>query len=114
MERIQIDHLQMYGPKSPLCIKSSHNYRLVLSVMDCFSKYCWLIPLCTKSEIEVARALCLIFREYGCPKIIHSDNGKEFVANVVASVCSNLGIAKIHGRPYHPQSQGHVESLIKR
>ena len=82
--------------------------------MDCFSKYCWLIPLCTKSEIEVARALCLIFREYGCPKIIHSDNGKEFVANVVASVCSNLGIAKIHGRPYHPQSQGHVESLIKR
>ena len=67
-----------------------------------------------KTVIEVARALCSIFREYGCPKIIHSDNGKEFVANVVTSMCSNLGIAKIHGRPYHPQSQGQVESLNKK
>ena len=67
-----------------------------------------------KTAMEVARALCSIFREYGCPKIIHSDNGKEFVANVVTSMCSNLGIAKIHGRPYHPQSQGQVESLNKK
>ena len=60
MERIQIDLLQMYGPKSPLCIKSSHTYHLVMSVMDFFSKYCWLIPLCTKTAIEVARA-CTIW-----------------------------------------------------
>ena len=114
MERIQIDLLQMYGPKSPLCTKSSHNYRLVMSVMDCFSKYCWLIPLCTKTAIEVARALCTIFREFGCPKIIQSDNGKEFIANVVTTVCSSLGITIIHGRPYHPQSQGQVERLNQK
>ena len=114
MERIQIDLLQMYGSKSPLCTKSSHNYRLIMSVMDCFSKYCWLIPLCTKTATEVARALCSIFREFGCPNIVQSDNGTEFIANIVTTVCSSLGITTIHGRPYHPQSQGQVERLNQK
>lgn len=114
MDRIQIDLIEMYGPKSPLCLQCNHNYRLVLSVMDCFSKYCWLVPLCSKTAVEVAKALCSIFIQFGCPNIIQSDNGKEFVANVIHTLCTNLGIKKIQGSPYHPQSQGQVESLNKK
>ena len=114
MERVQMDLLQIYGPKSPFSSESGHNYRLILSVMDCFSKYCWLVPLQTKQTVEVANGLCAIFKQFGCPHILHSDNGGEFVSNVTQILCSQLNIKVIHGRPYHPQSQGQVENLNKR
>ena len=82
--------------------------------MDCFSKYCWLVPLQTKQTVEVANGLCAIFKQFGCPHILHSDNGGEFVSNVTQILCSQLNIKVIHGRPYHPQSQGQVENLNKR
>ena len=109
-----MDLLQMYGPTSPLQYESGHKFRLILTVMDCFSKYCWLIPLKTKQAIEVANGLCSIFKQFGCPHILHSDNGGEFVSHVTEILCSKLNIKVVHGRPYHPQSQGQVENLNKR
>jgi hypothetical protein len=57
MECVQIDLKEMYGPKSPLLSQSSHKYRFILSVMDCFSKYGWLIPLTNKSADTVVHVL---------------------------------------------------------
>ena len=54
-----------------------------------------------------------IFVEYGCPDQLHSDNGKEFTAEVVQHLCHAMNIKVIHGSPYHPQTQGQVESLNK-
>ena len=56
MERVQIDLTEMYGPKSPLLSQSSHKYRIILSVMDCISKCCWLTPLTNKSADTVVHA----------------------------------------------------------
>ena len=114
MERIQVDLLELYGPKSPFIAQANHNYRYVLSILDCFSKYCWLMPLTSKRAAEVASVLCALFREFGCPQILHSDNGKEFVARLISEICTDLGIKKLEGRPYHPQSQGQVENLNKK
>ena len=114
MERIQIDLIEMYGSRSPLHRSSNHNNRYILSVIDCFSKYCWLMPLPTKEAEPIVDRLSTIFREFGCPHILQSDNGKEFVATITGELCSQLKIKKIHGRPYHPQSQGQIESLNKR
>ena len=61
MERVQIDLTEMYGPKSPLLSQSRHKNRFVLSVMDCFSKYCWLTPLTNKSADTVVHVLHDIF-----------------------------------------------------
>ena len=90
MERVQMDLLQMYGPKSPLKYESGHKFRLILTVMDCFSKYCWLIPLKTKQAIEVANGLCSIFKQFGCPRILHLDNGGEFVSHVTETIPSTV------------------------
>ena len=114
MERVQIDLLHMYGTESPFNETANHNYRVILSVMDCFSKYCWVVPLTSKAIVEVAFALCHIFREFGCPNILHSDNGGEFVSNLVNQICSVVGIHKLQGRAYHPQSQGQVERLNRK
>ena len=55
-----------------------------------------------------------IFVEYGCPDQLHSDNGKEFTAEVVQHLCHAMNIKVIHGSPYHPQTQGQVQSPNKR
>ena len=114
MERVQIDLLQMYGPKSALQYESSHKFRFIFTVMDWFSKYCWLISLKSKQAIEVANGLGSIFKQFGCPHILHSDNGGEFVSHVTEILCSKSNIKVVHGRPYHPQSQDQVENLNKR
>ena len=78
------------------------------------NNYCWLYPLIDKKTISVANMLQHIFVEYGCPDQLHSDNGKEFTAGVVQHLCCAMNIKVIHGSPYHPQTQGQVQSPNKR
>ena len=47
-------------------------------------------------------------------KKMQSDNGGEFVSHVLEELCLSLKIRIIHGRLYHPQSQGQVERLNKK
>ena len=114
MERVQIDLIEMYGPTNPVKEQAKHDYRFILTVVDTFSKYCWLYPLIDKKAINVANMLQHIFVEYGCPDQLHSDNGKEFTAEVVQHLCHAMNIKVIHGSPYHPQTQGQVEILNKK
>ena len=114
MERVEVDLLEMYGTNSTFLTSSEHNFRIILSAIDTFSRYCWLIPLADKTADSVARCLHHIFQEYGCPQTLHSDNGGEFTAEVIKLICQRMNIKRIHGAPYHPQSQGQVESLNKR
>ena len=51
--------------------------KYLLTVIDVFSKYAWVIPLKTKSGIEVTEAFQSIF-EKDFPSNIQTDNGKEF------------------------------------
>jgi hypothetical protein len=54
--------------------------------------------------------LILIFGIQGAPMILQSDNGREFVAEVIVKVMSLWpDVVIVHGRPRHPQSQGSVE-----
>ncbi|KAG0437190.1 Transposon Tf2-6 polyprotein, partial [Dictyocoela muelleri] len=41
--------------------------------------------------------------------ILHTDNGGEFENERVKNICRQFGVTMIHGRPYHPQSQGQIE-----
>jgi IS30 family transposase len=64
----------------------------------------------TKSAVEVAKNLLPIFATFGAPKILQSDNGREFVNKVVTEVVARWPACKIvHGKPRHSQSQGSVE-----
>ena len=65
-----------------------------------------------KSAVEVAMGLVTrVFPYLGLPKILHSDNGREFV-NAIVMECLSLWsgeVVIINGRPRHSQSQGLVE-----
>lgn len=61
--------------------------------------------------------LYVLFQKEGCPDILQSDNGSEFIAGIITKVCNDFGVRIVHGRPHHPQSQGQIENqnkVIKR
>jgi len=80
--------------------------------MDHFSKYHVLFPLKQKTADEVTSLLeeCVL-AYFGPPKIFHSDNGREFVNQVIKALFSQWegDTTFISGRPRHSQSQGLIE-----
>lgn len=51
-----------------------------------------------------------IFLTFGAPVILQSDNGREFVNQIITELASLWPELKIvHGKPRHSQNQGSVE-----
>ena len=89
------------------------DYHYIGHVMDHFSKFHVLFPLRSKSAVEVASQIEeRVFAYFGVPRIFHSDNGREFVNQVLKELLVRWGGGKtvfVCGRPRHSQSQGCVE-----
>ena len=80
-----------------------HNY--IMSVQDGYSRYISLYPLVTKEARGVVDTLVNEWiKQFGCPGRIHSDNGTEFVNQLMAGMNSRLDILHTRGPPYNPQS----------
>ena len=65
-----------------------------------------------KSAAKVSMGLLTrVFPYIGLPKILQSDNGREFVNDVVKEIVLAWpgDVTIINGRPHHSQSQGLVE-----
>ncbi|CAF2061660.1 unnamed protein product [Rotaria magnacalcarata] len=91
-------------------ISSDINYCWILNCIDHFSKFSWAFPLKNKSVGEFVAELRELFFIFGPPRILHSDNGREFVSSVIMELKSFFrDLLFIRGRPRHPQSQGCVE-----
>ncbi|CAM4953460.1 unnamed protein product [Rotaria socialis] len=87
-----------------------NGFKWIFHAKDHFSKYSWLDPLPSKEAINVAETLKSIFYQFGPPRILQSDNGREFVAKVILDLTKSWpGLLIINERPRHPQSQGLVE-----
>ncbi|CAF2943784.1 unnamed protein product [Rotaria sp. Silwood2] len=98
MTRMQIDFVDMRSVE--------HNgFKWIFHAKDHFSKYSWLYPLTSKKAVNVAEALKSIFYQFGPPKILQSDNGREFVAKVILDLTKLWpGLLIVNGRPRHPES----------
>ncbi|UYV69258.1 K02A2.6-like [Cordylochernes scorpioides] len=46
---------------------------------------------------------------FGVPRILHSDQVRNFESNIFQELCRRLGIQKTRATPFHPQSDGMVE-----
>ena len=76
MQRVQVDCVKIKWKAARGRVQPAPG--IILVVQDHFTKYCWLrvIPECT-ADCVVSELIC-IFRDFGCPSIIHTDNGREF------------------------------------
>ena len=90
---------------------SDNRYNYVLTCVDHFSKYKWTELLSNKNAEIMVTKLEYVFNYFGNPKKFQTDNGKEFVNEAVSTLCKSRNIEFLHGRPYHPQSQGVVEKV---
>ncbi|CAF4522606.1 unnamed protein product [Didymodactylos carnosus] len=108
MNRLQIDLIDMRT--RPDVVSNDIVYQWILNCVDHFSKFSWAYPLQNKSASEVAKRLRELFYVFGPPRLLHSDNGREFVADVIQDLKVLFpGMYFVRGRPRHPQSQGCVE-----
>ena len=93
--------------------KPDGDYSYIAHYMDHWSKFHVIWPLKRKTADEVASGLNQrVFPYLGLPRIIHSDNGREFVNRVIREVVKDWGgedVMFVNGRPRHSQSQGLVE-----
>jgi len=87
-----------------------------LTVLDDHSRYALGIEACGNEQDMTARErLVAVFHRYGLPDAMLMDNGSPWgdCAGVRFTAFSvwlmRLGVRVMHGRPYHPQTQGKDE-----
>jgi transposase InsO family protein len=87
-----------------------------LTVIDDHSRYCLVLHACSDERgATVREQLITAFRCYGLPDQLLGDNGGPWgrMASRGRTQLSlwlmQLGVEVIHGRPYHPQTQGKDE-----
>lgn len=102
-------HVDLFGPLST----SAQGYNYVLVIVDVCTRFCLLRPLPDKTADTTARALYHAFCDFGFPKILVSDNGREFVNSVVEQLKTQSGFDHRVITPYYPQANGLAESHVK-
>ena len=82
---------------------------LVVGVVS-FTMWVEAEPLATISEKSIRNCVwCNIICRYGIPRVLVSNNGKQFDNNAFRDFCSELGIRNHYSSPAHPQANGQVE-----
>jgi transposase InsO family protein len=87
-----------------------------LTVLDDHSRYNLCLTACANERAEtVKEALTAVFCRHGLPRRMLMDNGPPWGSERahphthLTAWLIRLGITVVHGRPYHPQTQGKEE-----
>ena len=86
------------------------NFLLFVCFVDAATGFVIVHPCLDKSYIGVVDALrTKVFPNFGCPKLIVTDKGRENVNNEISRFLRNYHIEHITSCTGHPQSNGMVE-----
>ena len=80
--------------------------------IDYFTKWVEAEPLATITKKSIHTfVLRTIICRYGIPRVLVSDNGKQFDNSAFKDFCSELGIKNHYLSPAHSQANGQVEVM---
>ena len=116
-ERSQPNQLWQVDHKGP--VEVQRRKLVPFSVIDDHSRYALAFePLVDRTMHRCWQVLWTIFGEVGLPESILCDNAfgtmgpdRPVGLSWFDAQCIRLGINPLHGRPYHPQTQGKVEAF---
>ena len=101
--RIAID---IVGPL-PKCPKSGN--RFILTVLDMATHYPEAIPLPEHTAASVAKALSGVFSRFGFANEVLSDQGSDFMSELMQIFLNDFKITQIRASAFHPQTNGSCE-----
>ena len=91
---------------------SDKGNQYILVFVDHFSRYCEIVIIPDKSADSIATAfLNRWIARWGCPVNLVSDNGTEFINNIMTKLCNKLNIKRPQILPFRPQANAYVERL---
>ena len=103
LERIAID---IMGPLP----ETEKGYQYIMVIGDYFTKWVEAYPLRDHKAQTVAEVLLHEFiGRFGVPRMIHTDQGREFESHLIARLCELLNIHKTRTVGFNPKSDGMVE-----
>lgn len=98
LDKLLVD---FYGPLPT----GVHRYSYVFVVLDNFTRFVKLYPLCKATAKACVNKLIKDYiPEYGTPKVVVSDHGRQFISHVWQTTLTKLGVQVGHTSVYHPQS----------
>jgi len=84
----------------------------MLNIIDEYTKECLAIKVGRKmTASDVIDTLADLFIQRGSPKFIRSDNGPEFVAELLRQWLKDLGVQTAYIEPGSPWENGYIESF---
>ena len=105
-------HIDACGPFPPT---RKEGYKYLICIIDHFTKFALAFPTDSLTAEKTANILLNNWISYfSYPIEINSDNGPNFSAKLMKELCILLNIRKLTSTPYHPESNGIVESYVKR
>lgn len=97
--------------------KTKEGYIGILVLTEYLSRFPYAVPIRTKTAEEVASHLIQYMALFGPPRELLSDQGREFLNQVVDKVSKSAGIERKVTSAYHPRTNGLTErfnqTLIK-
>ena len=106
LELVHMDYLQLEPSKG--------NVENVLVITDHYTRFAQAYPSKTQTAQATAKLLWDHFIvHYGFPEKFFSDQGRNFVSELIQDLCKIAGVDKIKTTPYHPMSNGQCERFNK-
>lgn len=95
----------------PFC-ETNNGQQWILMMVDYMMKWPIAVPLPDKKAKTMAKAFVKqLMCTHGAPECLLSDQGCEFLNNVLQRVNNNLHIHKLQTSVYHPQTDGLIKQF---
>ena len=82
--------------------RSAGGNSFILTVVDAFSKFVWLVPVREATSKSAVVVLRQIVASFGCPRVVVTDNATQFTSREFKRFCFDAGVEHVTTVPYYP------------
>ena len=106
-EPFELVSLDFVGP-----LPRHEDFTYILTMIDHFSGWCIAVPVINPTaEVVVQALLERLICQFGVPRRLLTDRGRQFDSSLMRSFCRMLNIKQLMTNSFNPQSNGKVERV---